>query len=172
VSHCNAITATYLPQGEEESMRDAAVCGEIWVPIAGAQGGFRYQDSLKALDIPEVVEVYDLALAAIEGFAASSDSDLGMWTGHGPALSVYAQWAVYSLETYRVIDVREAKHRFKHLAELQRAIHYGRSTGWLTPPWWGSEVHAQHQGALIARAPDRYTADVFTRGLFQNEASA
>jgi hypothetical protein len=141
---------------------------KIWVPVPGLgpTNGFRYRDTLRVLDVPEIEEAYELALSTVEKFARSSDNDLGEWTGHGPALSVYAMWAVYALEARRVVDVAETKDRLKYLTDLQRIIHYGRSAGWLAPPWWGSAIHVQHQRALIAEDPARYAPGIFARGTF------
>lgn len=137
----------------------------IWVPSPGlgADNGYRYRDALCALDSPELIEAHNLSLLAIELHANDSGSDLGEWTRHGPALSVYNMWAVYALEKHGVISADEVTCRLKHVAELQRVLHYGRSAGWLAPPWWGTDVHHQHQRALIARDPDRYTVDSFRR---------
>ncbi|MBU8813641.1 hypothetical protein KL953_32720 [Mycolicibacterium goodii] len=136
----------------------------IWVPVAGAGStdGFRYRDTLSALDTPEVLQASALALTATENLADNPDSDLGQWAGHGPALSVYAMWAVYALEAHAVITHAEAVKRLKHLADLQRVIHYGRSAGWLAPPWWGSTIHIQHQQALTSKDPVRYPPAAFT----------
>lgn len=111
---------------------------------------------------PEVLQASALALAATENLADNPDSDLGQWVGHGPALSVYAMWAVYALEAHAVITHAEAVKRLKHLADLQRVIHYGRSAGWLAPTWWGSTIHIQHQQALASKDPVRYPPAAFT----------
>lgn len=137
----------------------------IWVPSPGlgSDNGHRYRDALRKLDAPEIVEAHDVSLSTIERYATDAGADLGEWAQHGPALSVYNMWAIYALEEHGVISVGEVDRRLKHVAELQRVLHYGRSTGWLAPPWWGSDVHRQHQRALIARDPDRYTVDSFRR---------
>jgi hypothetical protein len=140
----------------------------IWVPVAGRgpADGFRYRDTFAVLDVPEIRQADELALTAVSRFADGADGDLGEWTGHGAALSVYVMWAVLALEARRAIDVEESKDRFKRLADLQRTVHRGRSSGWLAPSWWGSAVHGQHQELLIAIDPGRYSSSVFARGSF------
>lgn len=81
-------------------------------------------------------------------------------------------WAVYALEAHRAIDADTAKVRLAHLAERQRTIRYGRSAGWLAPPWWGdASVHREHQRALIDRDQTRYSAEVFERGSFREPSA-
>lgn len=140
------------------------------MPVAGLgpTDGFRYRATFGALDVPEIAQACDLALTAVQRYAGRGgvESDLGEWAGHGPALTVYAMWAVLALESRRVLDVAETRDRLKLLADLQRKVHRGRSGGWLAPAWWGSEVHAAHQELLIAADPGRYSAGVFSRGSF------
>lgn len=141
---------------------DAA--GRIWVPTPGLgpDNGFRYRSALLPLDIPELREACGLALAAVERLAERSNSPLGEWAGHGPALSVYAMWAVYALRDSGSITRDDAVVHLRRLTELQRVIHYGRSAGWLAPPWWGSaDIHQSHQQALIDRDGSRYSAALF-----------
>ena len=139
----------------------------IWVPVAGRgpTDGFRYRDTFRALDVPEIVQAYGSARAAVERYAAGgSDTELGEWAGHCPALSVYAMWAVLALEGHQILDGGETRARLKLLADLQKMVHRGRSAGWLAPPWWGSEVHATHRAMLIAAEPGRYSASAFAQG--------
>lgn len=139
----------------------------IWVPVAGrgSTDGFRYRDTFKTLDVPEIMQAYCAAWAAVKRYAAGgADSELGEWAGHCPALSVYAMWAVLALEAHQIVNADETNGRLKLLADAQRKVHRGRSAGWLAPPWWGSEVHATHQAMLIAAEPGRYSASVFARG--------
>ncbi|OKH83351.1 hypothetical protein EB73_07270 [Mycobacterium sp. SWH-M3] len=135
----------------------------IWVPSPGrgADNGHRYRDALHTLDTPEIIEAHDVSLLAIERYAGDPGSDLGEWTDHAPALSVYNMWAIYALKEHGVIGAEDVNRRLKLVAELQRVIAYGRAAGWLAPSWWGSDAHRQHQRALIARDPDRYTVENF-----------
>lgn len=144
----------------------------IWVPSAGAgpNSGHRYRDTLRVLRDPELAESYGEALDRLEQFAANQAGALGEWDKHGPALSVYAQWAVYELRARQLIDDTEAGERLRRLAQLQRrgglsaaylGIHRGSPSGWTAPPWWGSDIHAEHRQALIDLAPERYSHDYF-----------
>ncbi len=139
----------------------------IWCPSAGGGplDGYRYRSSLRLLDVPEVQESCDEALALVEALAVDQRTELHDWAGHGPALSAYAMWSVYALRDHGVITEAESKPKLKRLAKLQQkdglypgypGIHYGRSTGWLAPPWWGSEIHEAHRQLLAVRAPGRY----------------
>ncbi|OBG20531.1 hypothetical protein A5768_28690 [Mycolicibacterium fortuitum] len=139
----------------------------------GSANGFRYRDTLSALDVPEIEESFADALTGIEHAAGGIDSDLGDWSGHAPALSAYAMWAVYALMAHNVIDAAETRCRLGHLAALQRTpgIRSERGLGWLAPPWWGSTIHVRHQHLLVAKNPVRYTAATFSCGLFMETNS-
>lgn len=142
----------------------------IWVPSAGAgpNSGYRYRDTLRVLRDLELTEAYSDALDRLEQFAANQAAALGEWDKHAPALSVYAQWAVYELRARQIIDDTETRDRLHRLAKLQQrggltptypGIHRGSSLGWAAPPWWGGDIHAEHRQALIGLAPEHY----FTR---------
>lgn len=144
----------------------------IWVPDpgAGANDGHRYRACLRVLHDPELTESYGDAVERLEQFAANHGAALGEWDAHGPALSVYAQWAVYEMQARTLINDTAAVSRLQRLAQLQRrgglapaypGIHRGRSSGWAAPPWWGGDIHAEHRRALIDIASERYSSDYF-----------
>lgn len=144
----------------------------IWVPLAGGgpSSPFRYRDALGPLDSPELIQSCAAALDRLERLAVDPSADLGEWVGHGPALSVYAQWAVYALRDRQLIDSGAAQLRLGRLAQLQHkgglgpsypGIHYGKSSGWSAPSWWGGDMHAVHQAELIGMAPQRYSTERF-----------
>lgn len=154
-------------------MRQERVVNVIWVPLAGGgqNSGHRYREALRPLDSPELVQSYGAALGCLERLAADPCADLGEWVGHGPALSVYAQWAVYALRDRQLIDRDIAHARLGRLAQLQHkgglgpsypGIHYGKSSGWSAPSWWGGDMHVVHQAELIRIAPERYSIERFT----------
>lgn len=147
----------------------------IWAPLAGggARNGYRYRDTLDPLASEELIESYEDSLAAVTALAQDRHADLGQWRGHGAALSVYAQWAVQGLRARDLITAHEWKSRLEVLATLQQrnglyrgypGLHYGRTSSWEAPGWWGTDVHAQHCEDLIAKAPQRYSMELFGRG--------
>lgn len=145
----------------------------IWVPSAGGgpDAAFRYRESTRLLQEPELLQSYSEAIDRIEAYAANSSAPLDEWDGHAPALTVYAQWAVYALRNCGAIDDSETHRRLARVAKLQQrdglgrgypGIHRGRSAGWAAPAWWGGSIHAQHRDELIRRAPERYSLTDFT----------
>lgn len=144
----------------------------IWVPLAGGGrlNGYRYRDTLHPLTDRELAESYDDGLARVVALSEDPLADLGEWDGHGPALSVYVQWAVYALRDRHIIDQDGWKARLGRLALIQRrgglhpgyrGIHYGRPGGWEAPRWWGSDLHVQHRCELIERWPADYSSGRF-----------
>ncbi|SIE16481.1 hypothetical protein [Mycobacteroides abscessus] len=144
----------------------------IWAPLPGGgyENGYRYRDTLRPLATPELNESYTEALALIEELAQNPAAQLGDWKDRGPALSVYAQWAVYALRDRGVLTGEEAVNHFKHLAALQQknglyqgfpGIHYGKSIGWLAPKWWETGTHKRHQAELRKKNPAHYTKELF-----------
>lgn len=137
----------------------------------GSTDGYRYREALRPLHVPELTEAFEQALHKVSALAADPGAELDEWNGYGPALSAYAMWAVYALRDRGVFDGQETKDRLKQLAEFQladvngayRGIHYGKTTSWEAPPWWGGPIHVQHQVELIARAPNRYSEATFSR---------
>lgn len=144
----------------------------IWTPLPGGGplNGYRYRDTLRPLTNEDLVESLDDAQARIEALSQDPQAPLGQWQDHGPALSVYAQWAVYALHDRALITKDEWTRQLKRLADIQQrgglysgypGIHYGRSRGWEAPPWWASDIHQQHQDELIAKRPQHYSRDLF-----------
>lgn len=135
----------------------------IWVPVAGF-GGFRYRDALRPLAAEELTETHNDAMDRVIRCVDDPSVNLGEWQDHAPALTVVVQWTVYALMAHGLITDEGAQLQFKQLADIQRVIHHGRASGWSAPPWWGSNVHRQHQTALIATHPQRYSDETFSRG--------
>lgn len=144
----------------------------IWTPLSGGGplNGYRYRDTLRPLTNQDVVDSLVDAQARIYALAQDPHAPLGEWQEHGPALSVYAQWAVYALHERELITKEESQQRLKRLADIQQrnglyrgdpGIHYGRSRGWEAPSWWGTDIHRQHQVQLIAAQPQHYSAELF-----------
>lgn len=145
----------------------------IWVPLPG-RGGYRYRDTLRPLANRDLLESHGDALRRVEALSQEPLGDcLGEWRGHGPALSVYIQWAVYALRDRALITADESLQRLETIARLQqrnglypgcKGIHYGRSSGWEAPPWWATDIHAQHREKLISLWPERYSEELFAHG--------
>ncbi|SHU65807.1 Uncharacterised protein [Mycobacteroides abscessus subsp. abscessus] len=153
----------------------------IWTPLPGGgpNNGYRYRDTLRPLATQELQETYVEALGLIEQLAEDPAAPLGDWKGHGPALSVLAQWAVYALRDRGILSttkpgddqLSETDQQLLRLARLQQkgglyqgfpGIHYGKSIGWQAPTWWGAEAaHQHHQEQLIALNPEVYTREHF-----------
>lgn len=144
----------------------------IWTPLpgGGSLNGYRYRDTLRPLTNQDLLASLDDARARVEALAQDPNAPLGEWQGHGPALSVYAQWAIYALLDRGLITKDDYLRRLEQLAHIQQknglyrgypGIHYGRSTGWEAPPWWGTDVHQHHQNQLIAARPQHYSLAMF-----------
>lgn len=144
----------------------------IWVPLSGGGplNGYRYRDTLRPLALQELIESHDEATALVEELAKSRSAPLGLWRARGPALSVYAQWAVYALRERDAITQEVFLARLERLAQLQQrnrlyrgfpGIHYGSSAGWEAPPWWSGPLHLEHQALLMVKNPDHYTQALF-----------
>ncbi|MFV8227450.1 hypothetical protein [Mycolicibacterium fortuitum] len=135
----------------------------IWVPMAGSDG-FRYRDALRPLAAQELTDTHYDAMDRVITYIDDPSADLAEWQGHAPALTVLVQWTVYALMAHGLITDEDAQLQFTQLADIQRVIHHGRPNGWSPPPWWGSDVHREHQTALIATYPQRYSEATFGHG--------
>lgn len=152
----------------------------IWTPLpgGGSLNGYRYRDTLRPLSNQDLQESVEDSGARIEELAQDPAAPLGEWHEHGPALSVYAQWAVMALLERELITRDEYLRRLARLAQLQQrdglyrgfpGIHYGRSRGWEAPSWWGTDIHQQHRQQLIAAQPEQYSREHFEHWIHQRD---